>query len=136
MKMKNFLNSNFQELYEKEVYNKIEEAIKNNDYDKLSKLYTEEEGNIDLTHDEGHLGILAANDFKILNFLVDKCPALVEMYGKDILTAAAWTHNDKIVSFLINEKFVNHHELEGTNIYDYCVQASGNSDSHSEDSSF
>jgi hypothetical protein len=128
MKIQKFFDSSFfQEFYKKALYNEIEASIKNNELSRLQELCSEESG-IDLTYDEGYLGVIAVNNLKILRYLTDQCPRLIEKYGQHILSAAAWARSSEAISFLINEQHVDYHDLEGTNIYEYCIQASGNTE--------
>lgn len=122
--MKKFYSdTNFQKFYNQEILNEVESRIKKGEFEELKALI--EVNEIDLATDGGHLGILAVNNSQILSYLVEKCPELISCYGIDLLTAAVWAHNDQSVSYIVNDQKVDFHELEGTNVYDYCVEALG-----------
>lgn len=123
--MKKFYNdTNFQKLYNQEILNEVENRIKKGELEELKALV--EENEVNLAADEGHLGIIAVNNIQILSYLIEKCPELISHYGVHLLTAAAWAHNNQSISYIIKDQKVDYHELEGTNVYDYCMEALGN----------
>lgn len=124
-----FLDEGMQAMLEKQIYTQIENAIREQDSEAVERL-CQMADNLDLTREEGHLGIMAVNNIDILKYLTNKAPELIEKYGVDILTAAVWVHNKEAVMFLAQEKHVDYSSLDGTNVYEYCTKMLGDEGHH------
>ena len=112
-----------QQYVEQELYKQVESCIRSDDLDGLKKICSE--NTVDFTHDSGFLGILAAGKSKILHYICEQSPDLVNLHGIDILTAAIWAQNESSAHSLTAEYHVDYTKLEGTDAYDYYVEMTG-----------